>query len=166
MLGIVVGLAPSQNCQTLFFFAMKTSNSSALRQSLFTRTMKTCGVMLIALPMFCGCIYDTPTGDMFYRTLWTSEEFPYGSITLEFLCDEEVSITITDRSRQITGYTYGRYSPENMTAVFEGLSTSIQNLEVTFIEAHRDGDTLYLIWQTENSALPFTTTLQRKSNYN
>ena len=53
-----------------------------------------------------------------------------------------------------------------MTAVFEGMSTSIQNLEVTFIEAHRDGATLYLIWQTENSALPFTTILHRKSSYN
>ena len=117
-----------------------------------------------------SCIYDAP-GDKFFRTLWTSEGAPLetldaSSLTLEFLCNEEVSITITDRSRQITGYTYGRYSPENMTAVFEGLSTSIQNLEVIFIEAHRDGDTLYLIWQTENSALPFTTILHRKSSYN
>ena len=117
-----------------------------------------------------SCIYDAP-GDQFFRTLWTSEgvqlgPFEVSSLTLEFLCDEEVSITITDRSRQITGYTYGRYSPENMTAVLEGLRINIQNIEVTFIEAHRDGDTLYLIWQTENSALPFTTILHRKSSYN
>jgi hypothetical protein len=117
-----------------------------------------------------SCIYDAP-GDNFYRTLWTAEEvhlgpFEVSSLTLEFLCDEEVSITITDRSRQITRYNYGRYSPENMTAVFEGMSTSIQNLEVTFIEAHRDGDTLYLLWKIEDSAYQFTTTLQRKSSYN
>ena len=126
---------------------------------------------VLAVPVLVtSCIYEAP-GDQFYRTLWTAEgiqlgPFDISSLTLEFLCDEEVSITITDRSRQITGYTYGRYSPENMTAVFENLSVSIQNLEVTFIEAHRDGDTLYLIWQFENSALPFTTILHRKSSYN
>lgn len=117
-----------------------------------------------------SCIYDAP-GDKFFRTLWTSEGAPLetldaSSLTLEFLCDEEVSITITDRSRQITGYTYGRYSPENMTAVFEGLRINIQNIEVTFIEAHRDGNTLFLVWKIEDSAYQFTTTLQRKSSYN
>lgn len=117
-----------------------------------------------------SCIYDAP-GDKFFRTLWTSEGAPLetldaSSLTLEFLCDEEVSITITDRSRQITGYTYGRYSPENMTAVLEGLRINIQNIEVTFIEAHRDGNTLFLVWKIEDSAYQFTTTLQRKSSYN
>ena len=117
-----------------------------------------------------SCIYDAP-GDQFFRTLWTSEgvqlgPFEVSSLTLEFLCDEEVSITITDRSRQITGYTYGRYSPENMTAVLEGLRINIQNIEVTFIEAHRDGNTLFLVWKIEDSAYQFTTTLQRKSSYN
>lgn len=117
-----------------------------------------------------SCIYDAP-GDKFFRTLWTSEgvqlgPFEVSSLTLEFLCDEEVSITITDRSRQITGYTYGRYSPENMTAVLEGLRINIQNIEVTFIEAHRDGNTLFLVWKIEDSAYQFTTTLQRKSSYN
>lgn len=117
-----------------------------------------------------SCIYDAP-GDQFFRTLWTSEGAPLetldaSSLTLEFLCDEEVSITITDRSRQITGYTYGRYSPENMTAVLEGLRINIQNIEVTFIEAHRDGNTLFLVWKIEDSAYQFTTTLQRKSSYN
>lgn len=117
-----------------------------------------------------SCIYDAP-GDKFFRTLWTSEGAPLGpfevsSLTLEFLCEEEVSITITDRSRQITGYTYGRYSPKNMTAVFEGLRINIQNIEVTFIEAHRDGNTLFLVWKIEDSAYQFTTTLQRKSSYN
>ena len=117
-----------------------------------------------------SCIYDAP-GDKFFRTLWISEGAPLetldaSSLTLEFLCDEEVSITITDRSRQITGYTYGRYSPENMTAVLEGLRINIQNIEVTFIEAHRDGNTLFLVWKIEDSAYQFTTTLQRKSSYN
>jgi hypothetical protein len=117
-----------------------------------------------------SCIYDAP-GDNFYRTLWTAEEvhlgpFEVSSLTLEFLCNGEVSVTLKDRSRHISGYTYGTYAPDNLTAILEGLRINIQNLEVTFIEAHRDGNTLFLLWKIEDSAYQFTTTLQRKSSYN
>ena len=163
MLGIVVGLAPSQNCQTLFFFAMKTSNSSALRQSLFTRTMKTCGVMLIALPMFCGCIYDTPKGDMFYRTLWTSEEFPYGSITLEFLCGNNVNI----KGVKAIG-SYGHYDPVERTAYFSSLDLKYEidkKVSIIIEEAYRSGDNMQLIWHLNDSDQPHSTTMTRLKAY-
>ena len=83
-----------------------------------------------------------------------------GRVSPDYLAD------IAPEYAQITGYTYGRYSPENMTAVLEGLRINIQNIEVTFIEAHRDGNTLFLVWKIEDSAYQFTTTLQRKSSYN
>ena len=126
---------------------------------------------VLAVPVLVtSCIYEAP-GDQFYRTLWTAEgiqlgPFDISSLTLEFLCNGEVSITVTDKSRLISGYTYGTYTPDNTTAVLEGLTINIQNHEVTFMEAHRNGNTLLLLWEIEDSSNKFTTTLQRKSSYN
>ena len=122
-----------------------------------------------------SCIFDAP-GDEFYQTLWHSEENPLGpfdisTLTLEFLCNGSVSITTTaspasaddgvqDQTEAENPKTiYGEYSPDGAIAVLENLHITLRGLEVTFIEAHLSGDTLFLLWRIENSVYPFTTAL-------
>ena len=116
-----------------------------------------------------SCIYDRPPGDEFYRTLWKSEEvdlgpFEVSSLTLEFLCNDGVSISLGD---ELT--VYGTYSPEGMTTALNDVSVFIssdgEESSVRFIEATRDGDTLQLIWQSSDSSDPSTTTMHRLSAY-
>lgn len=116
-----------------------------------------------------SCIYDKPPGDEFYRTLWKSEEvdlgqFEVSSLTLEFLCNDGVSISLGD---ELT--VYGTYSPEGMTTALNDVSAYIcsggEESSVRFIEATRDGDTLQLIWQSSDSSDPSTTTMHRLSAY-
>ena len=116
-----------------------------------------------------SCIYDKPPGDEFYRTLWKSEEvdlgqFEVSSLTLEFLCNDGVSISLGD---ELT--VYGTISPEGMTTALNDVNAYIcsdgEESSVRFIEATRDGDTLQLIWQSSDSSDPSTTTMHRLSVY-
>ena len=118
-----------------------------------------------------SCIYDSPQDDEFYRTLWTSDEVPLGpfevsSLTLEFLCNECTSITATSSKDSLSGEKdtltiYGTYHYDGLTAALNGLSIEINGYTLTFIEAHRNHDVLFLIWQAEDIYYPFTTALQR-----
>lgn len=151
-------------------------------------------IMAAAL-FFQSCIYDSTAGDEFYRTLWKSDETPLGpfdasALTLEFLCGEQVSIKTTTAARGAAGpSTYGTYSFDGLTAIFCDLTleydasdvrTGVESLAdiigsegpgddgritVTFIEAHRNGDTLFLLWRIEDTLYPFTTALKRLSEY-
>ena len=49
--------------------------------------------------------------------------------------------------------------------MLEGLTISLQGREITFIEAHRNDDTLFLLWRVEDSVYPFTTAMHRLSSY-
>ena len=145
------------------FFAMKTSIINRFRQTVLTKTAKTCTVILTALTMLCSCIYDTPKGDNFYRTLWTSDEFPYGQITLEFLCDNNVSI----KGDQAVG-SYGHYEIASGTALFDSLELMYdtgEKVEITIDQAYRNGDTMQIIWHTTESSHSSTTTMTRLSSY-
>ena len=111
-----------------------------------------------------SCIYDAP-GDNFYRTLWKSSPealgpFSTGVITVEFLCDNMV--TIKDGNRIIA---YGNYTSDGDVATFSGLQTVLEGYEITFMEAHRNGDTLFLLWRPDYMYYPFTTSLDRLSAY-
>lgn len=143
---------------------------------------------VVLIPMLAtSCIFDAP-GDDFYRTLWKSEEVSRGpievsSISLEFQCnggalinlisfsDESLdSIESPDsgqsvQAAKITRTITGTYFPDGSRVVFDRLSTVVQGNEVTFTEAHRSGDTLFLLWNIENSEAQFTTVLHRKSSY-
>ena len=140
-------------------------------------------IPLAAMLISTSCIYDAP-GDKFYRTLWYSEEIPLGpfdvtSLTMEFLCNECISIQTTNEhnssgesltatdSKSAPELTtiYGRYEPDGGTAVLVDLQIRLQNVNITFIEAHRSGDTLFLLWRIEDSLYPFTTALHRLSAY-
>lgn len=119
--------------------------------------------MLIAVNLFCGCIYDTPKGDMFYRTLWTSEEFPYGSITLEFLCGNNVNI----KGNGAIG-SYGQYKPAEHTAYFNSLDLRYETEKtVTIIieEAYRTGENMHITWHLTGSEDSFNTTMTRLKAY-
>ena len=145
------------------FFAMKTSIINRFRQTVLTKTAKTCTVMLTALTMLCSCIYDTPKGDNFYRTLWTSDEFPYGQITLEFLCNNNVSIN----GDQAVG-SYGHYEIASGTALFDSLELIYdtgEKVKITIDQAYRNGDTMQIIWHTNKSSHSSTTTMTRLSSY-
>lgn len=154
--------------------------------------------IIISCTVAESCIYDTPHGDEFYRTLWETSEAPLGpygvsALTLEFLCNEGISIktTGTGNSRTI----YGTYECTGTTATFRNLTlylplsegnrtadegtigegtvstgtnggrTTAGDYTLTFIEAHRNGDTLFLQWRVDGIPYPFTTALHRLSEY-
>jgi hypothetical protein len=129
--------------------------------------------------LVCSCIYDTPKGDIFYRTLWTSGEAPLGPITLEFLCEGNVSITCEGGIGS-----YGKYETYDQTAYFSSLrpqyyKNNIKGLEeytiqrispeglvtVVIEEAHRTDDLLLISWHFSESAISYTTRLVRQSTY-
>lgn len=121
--------------------------------------------------IFTSCIFDAP-GDRFYRTLWRSSEVPLGpfsvdKLTLEFLCGQSISIVAEDTTSgtPVKTIRYGTYENDGETAVLEGLTISLQGREITFMEARRNGDTLFLIWRAEDSVYPFTTAMHRLSSY-
>lgn len=145
--------------------------------------MKRVVIWLMCLGQFLlsSCIYDSPEGDDFYRTLWTSDEPPLGSITLEFLCEGNVCII----SECGVG-SYGKYETFDQTAYFSSLrmkyyinringltDEDINHLEktpeglVTIVleEAHRTDDLLLISWHFADSAISYSTRLVRLSSY-
>ena len=72
--------------------------------------------LVVSSPLFCACIYDAPRNDSFYRTLWSSDETPFESLTLEFLCDGYVSVS----GRRAAG-SYGDYQADGNIACFSSL---------------------------------------------
>lgn len=145
--------------------------------------MKRVAIWLMCLGHFLlsSCIYDSPKGDDFYRTLWTSDEPPLGSITLEFLCEGNVCII----SECGVG-SYGKYETFDHTAYFSSLrmqyytnrldgltDESVCHLEqnpeglVTIVleEAHRTDDLLLISWHFSESAISHSTRLVRRSSY-
>lgn len=112
-----------------------------------------------------SCIFEEPN-DRFYRTLWESTDVPLGpfeinELTLEFLCGQSVSL----KTNSNTIIAYGTYSCNDQTAVFSGLTLELEGHIITFIDAERSGDTLFLRWRIEDSVYPFTTSMHRLSEY-
>ena len=142
---------------------MNTSIFNLFRQSLNARMLRTCVVMLTTITLLSGCIFETPKGDKFYRTLWTSDEFPYGQITLEFLCDNYVSI----KGDEAIG-SYGHYDIASETAVFHSLELMYdrgETIEIIIDEAHRSGDIMQISWHISSSDKLYASTMRRLSSY-
>lgn len=156
-------------------------------------------IMAAALAL-TSCIYDRPPGDNFYRTLWKADDgtpglFDASGLTLEFLCNDGVSISLGDGPA-----IYGTYSPDGSVSVLNNLSVSLRPaadpedgasgsagaayddvasgtavakaIHVTFIEARRlSEDALQLIWETGGSpgnsttSNTSTTSMRRLSEY-
>lgn len=113
-----------------------------------------------------SCIYEAP-GDLFYRTLWESDEdssapSEIDSITLEFLCEN--AITLKTGNSSIVNY--GTYDSNSRTAVFHDLTLEIEGDTITFIDAYRTDNNLLLRWRYGgNSSETFTTSMHRLSAY-
>ena len=128
-----------------------------------------------ATVLFSSCIFETGR-DRFFQTEWYSEEVPLGpfdvsTLTLEFLCDGVVTINTTGIKPQADSAQIvdipdnhsltGKYHPDDDSAVLEGLSATFGTHTITFIEANRNGDIVFLLWRIEDSVYPFTTALRR-----
>jgi hypothetical protein len=112
-----------------------------------------------------SCIFEA-SGDKFYRTLWEADEEPLGpfrveELTLEFLCGSSIAISTDARADA----SFGTYSCNDQTAVFQDLTIELDGMLITFVDAQRSGDILYLRWCTEASPDPFTTVMHRLSEY-
>ena len=130
-----------------------------------------------------SCIYDAPD-DRFYRTLWVSEEPPFGDamavmtdgntsngsggrLTIEFLCGGTVSVTATGAVGTIGTYdTYGE------TAYFASLRLNYQSgmrgsdpIVIILEEAHRTDDLMLISWHVSGSDTSYTTRLVRQKRY-
>ena len=146
--------------------------------------------LLPILGMICtlsSCIYDSPN-DRFYRTLWISEESPFnnaeavatygleegdnylsngGRLTLEFLCDGNITVTATGAVGS-----YGTYDTYGTTAYFASLELSYyigdsgtDRIVIVLEEAHRTDDLLLLSWHFAGSSVSYTTRMVRKGSY-
>ena len=146
--------------------------------------------LLPILGMICtlsSCIYDSPN-DRFYRTLWISEESPFnnaeavatygledggdnhsngGRLTLEFLCDGNITATATGAVGS-----YGTYDTYGTSAYFASLELSYyisdsdtDRIVIILEEAHRTDDLLLLSWHFAGSSISYTTRMVRKGSY-
>ena len=124
------------------------------------------GLIFLSLTLgLSSCIYEAP-GDKFYRTLWHSSQISpdplsTDALTLEFLCGERV--TIKDGCGIIIAH--GTYSPDGNVAALGEVTAVIDETTVSFVEAHRNGDTLFLLWRPDGMLTPFTTAMERRSSY-
>lgn len=130
-----------------------------------TISFKRCLSLLLpltaALALNNSCIYDAP-GDRFYRTLWisTGNDSDLGSVTLEFLCGGQVSVTSTAALGS-----FGYYESDDMQAWFTDLTLVSDNATITIVEAYRHGDNLNLIWFDESDLEQNSIMLHRLSAY-
>lgn len=116
-------------------------------------------IMAIALST-TSCIYESPTDDEFFRTLWTSSEEPFDNLTIEFLCEGN----ITAQADNAAG-SYGLYYHQDMTAWFTGLHLIIEEEMILIEEGHRTDDTLLISWHYADSSVSYSTRMQRLSTY-
>ena len=122
-------------------------------------------ICAVAAFLLTSCIYDS-AGDKFYRTLWESAEMPVNvlgeasdadgtepetaqvesswreGLTIEFLCGQSISL----KSSGSPLIHFGTYESNHFTANFHGLTLKTDWQTITFIDATREGDTLYLRW--------------------
>lgn len=153
------------------------------------RNINIAAVMTImtAASVFNSCIYESPWGDEFYRTLWKADEAPLGAfeasaLTLEFLCNGQVLIrTVPAEDDSAISSSHGKYSFDGNVATFSGLSLTYDadqvpdvhyqdgnsngTVSLIFTEAHRDGDSMFLIWGVNGMEQSFSTYMRRLSAY-
>ena len=134
-----------------------------MNSTIFSRSI--IAILMTAALMSTSCIFDAP-GDKFYRTLWESDETPLGpfevkEVTLEFLCENYISLKTDATSRT----SYGTYDFNDYTAVFQDLSLELRGHTITFIDAQLSGSTLFLRWRIDDSVYPFTTAMHRLTSY-
>lgn len=116
--------------------------------------------LLAAALTSTSCIYESPVDDEFYRTLWETSEAPFEELTIEFLCNGN----ITAQADNAAG-SYGTYEAHDFTASFTGLHLTLAQGNVIIEEAHRNDDLLQIIWHYEESDTTYATEMVRLSSY-
>ena len=121
---------------------------------------------LLVISLTCtSCIFEA-SDDEFFRTLWKSDNtpldsFPVEELTLEFLCENGISLETSNS----TIINYGNYRSNGHTAEFYDLNIRLEGHTITFTDAQRSGNTLFLRWKTDDSSDLYTTTMRRLSAY-
>ena len=108
------------------------------------------------------CVYIEEETEQLAGTLWRSDEVPLGplgvtTLTLEFFSNGDVVLNLEMEETQEN--IIGHYDQDGLTATFSGVKASLRKVNVTFIEAHLNTNTLFLIWCVEDILYPFTTAL-------
>lgn len=111
--------------------------------------------------MFGSCTID-PLRDEFNKTIWTATEVPLGPLSLEIINIEftEDQAILSDGEGNVIAE--GCYDNDGRCAIFRGMSTVIDGIAVTFVEAHLSNGILFLLWRPEDILYPFTTAMKRK----
>lgn len=130
--------------------------------------LRTFLLCIMSMSTLNSCIHEGAC-DRFQKTLWHSSEVPLGpldvsSLTLEFLSNGLVSIQTTSTRSADGMHICGHYEHNGTTAILQNLSFTIDDIRITFIEAEKSGDVLFLLWRVENMLYPFTTALNRADN--
>ena len=107
-----------------------------------------------------SCIYDAP-GDRFYRTLWKSQDPPFGTIILDFLCDGAITV----RSTAAEFDDYGTYESDGTPATFHNLDLRVDDATSHLKEAHRHNDLLCLTLINQSTTETTIIRMQRLSAY-
>ena len=141
------------------------------------KSLSLCCITLIVLSTAVNsCVLDG-YDDSFSGTSWRSDEVPLGpfevsGLILEFQGDGRVTVCLEmdEGAVEVLGGCVtlsGEFSVDGETAVLHDLNVTlgatiesvVESLDVTFIEAHLSGKTLFLLWRVENAVYPFTTAL-------
>lgn len=89
---------------------------------------------------------------------------PPSRLTIDFLCDNKVSVTATGASGS-----FGTYEHHGNTAYFHNTSLSYpcdgNPVVIVIEEAHRTHDLLLISWHYSGSDISYSTRLVRKSSY-
>lgn len=86
-----------------------------------------------------SCIYDN-YGDPYYRTLWMSDDAEFGTVSVDFLCENMMAV----KAENAEFDDYGFYSTDGKSAYFEDLTLSVGDRTEVFVQADRNGDSLEL----------------------
>ena len=126
-------------------------------KSLIIRQLAFAIALMVAVS---SCIYESPD-DEFYRTLWKTDAQPFGEMTVDFLCGNEICI----KAEAALFDDYGTYTSSGMTATFEDLFLIVDDNSYILDQAVRQGDILYLHWHRANHQQEITTKMYRLSAY-
>lgn len=107
-----------------------------------------------------SCIYEN-AGDPYFRTLWMAEDPEFGTISVDFLCENMMAVKAVNASFD----DYGYYSTDGKSAFFEDLSLTMEDYTAVFVQAYRSGDTLEMIWHSDKDSRTVTLKFKRLSSY-
>ena len=107
-----------------------------------------------------SCIYEN-AGDPYYRTLWLCEDPEFGTISVDFLCENMMAVKADNAEFD----DYGFYSTDGKSAFFDDLSISVKDFTAVFVQAYRNGDNLDLVWHSDKDSRTVTMKLKRLSSY-